>query len=378
MGQGTRSVSDKKAKTDTVEFPVTPETLTDFTDQIVNTVKHKQCLTYVFPQFFGGERAWIRFILDTNYTDIRTKLEEHKLVYFEPIEALEESKLGFFSAFYQSLSDNSDLNNDDLSFNQLWAKIDETVESIIKKQNLVIFITKLNSFKSFDAEYGNKLYCLWRKRKDKLSFVTTLSPENFEEFVNTSAGEFSETLLENVTYIQKLSSHDIEHTISHWETKLNTNFIPKQKQLIIKYSDGSPFKAKVLCQNLAVYKPGKDLADDLEIYMQKIISSRFSIKTQRKKLEYNETEGTIYLGSQIYGTHLTPSEYDILKLLIQKAPNLINRDEIADILWGKNQFERYSDWAIDKLISNLRKKIEETGYTVITSKGRGFYLSPLS
>ena len=53
---------------------------------------------------------------------------------------------------------------------------------------------------------------------------------------------------------------------------------------------------------------------------------------------------------------LTPKEFDILALLIERAGEVISRDEICDRLWGREVY--VTQRVIDTHIAALRKKIE--------------------
>ncbi|MBM3209246.1 winged helix-turn-helix domain-containing protein [Candidatus Shapirobacteria bacterium] len=54
---------------------------------------------------------------------------------------------------------------------------------------------------------------------------------------------------------------------------------------------------------------------------------------------------------------------------------VISRDEIAEILWGKESYDKYSDWSIDQMISQLRKKLNQLGISpksLQTIRDRGY------
>lgn len=70
----------------------------------------------------------------------------------------------------------------------------------------------------------------------------------------------------------------------------------------------------------------------------------------------------------------TRQEYLIMKLFLAAPNKLFSRDDIGDTLWGKQSYDKYSDWAIDQLMSKLRKKLEQLGMraSLITVKGRGY------
>lgn len=71
----------------------------------------------------------------------------------------------------------------------------------------------------------------------------------------------------------------------------------------------------------------------------------------------------------------TKNEYAVLELLVKQDEHIVSRDEIAITLWGEEHLEKYSDWAIDKTISLIRKKLIAVGLSegnIVTVKKRGF------
>lgn len=65
----------------------------------------------------------------------------------------------------------------------------------------------------------------------------------------------------------------------------------------------------------------------------------------------------------------------IFSTFINSKNKLISKDQIAEIIWGENYDEFYSDWTIDQTVSRFRKKIEKLGITpeaLTTIKGKGY------
>ena len=84
----------------------------------------------------------------------------------------------------------------------------------------------------------------------------------------------------------------------------------------------------------------------------------------------------LYLGSVDLSQKLTPLEHKILTRLYEQKNRVVKREEVAKIIWGKDEDDRYSDWAIDKTISRLRQKLDlyTNLYRIITKKKSGFML----
>ncbi len=98
-------------------------------------------------------------------------------------------------------------------------------------------------------------------------------------------------------------------------------------------------------------------------------------KLPPQKLVYDLKTNKLYYGSQSCESRFTFQEYKLLCYFITHATELISRDQVGAVLWGRNYVEKYSDWSIDKIISNLRKKLDALGFpsqNLSTLKKRGF------
>jgi len=91
-------------------------------------------------------------------------------------------------------------------------------------------------------------------------------------------------------------------------------------------------------------------------------------------LGMEEKSGLITFNGQTIEEKFTSQEYSLLRMFMSKANKLCTRDNISETLWGKESFEKYSNWAIDQIISKLRKKLRAMGVKdgLITVRGRGY------
>nr|MBP9818058.1 winged helix-turn-helix transcriptional regulator [Candidatus Shapirobacteria bacterium] len=64
-------------------------------------------------------------------------------------------------------------------------------------------------------------------------------------------------------------------------------------------------------------------------------------------------------------------------MLYGKKDVVVSRNEIGELLWTKDTEDKYSDWAIDQIMSKIRKKIGDVGEqrVIKTVKGQGFVFS---
>ena len=74
--------------------------------------------------------------------------------------------------------------------------------------------------------------------------------------------------------------------------------------------------------------------------------------------------------------HFSKSQRKVLKHLKQNSGKIVTKDDIAQVIWGKNWEDRYSDWAIDQLMHTLREKMTTSQIPgkIITKKGEGVIL----
>lgn len=73
-------------------------------------------------------------------------------------------------------------------------------------------------------------------------------------------------------------------------------------------------------------------------------------------------------------SELTQNEERILTILKDNRGAVVSRDIIAKTMWGSNYLEKYSEWAIEKVISRIRKKLnaQKSELKLITYKSDGY------
>jgi len=75
--------------------------------------------------------------------------------------------------------------------------------------------------------------------------------------------------------------------------------------------------------------------------------------------------------------YLSGQELIAFTLFKKHEEEIVSKDLLAEVIWGEDWEEKYSDWAIDKLVSNIRKKLSKHDYPqqLKTIRGRGVMLS---
>lgn len=92
--------------------------------------------------------------------------------------------------------------------------------------------------------------------------------------------------------------------------------------------------------------------------MTTILDKQFAGKLAKESYEYLQKLGYPPKENIKKPKNLTNKEEKVFDILFAKKNNLVTFDEIADAIWTKNEIdEKYSEYAITKLIERLKKKL---------------------
>ena len=87
----------------------------------------------------------------------------------------------------------------------------------------------------------------------------------------------------------------------------------------------------------------------------------------------------MHLGQVDVSERLSPSEFKLMKYLIQNKEKLCSKDEIINSVWDDQKSQDgVTDQALDQIFYRLRKKIEQDPANpryIHTIKGKGYRLS---
>lgn len=105
-----------------------------------------------------------------------------------------------------------------------------------------------------------------------------------------------------------------------------------------------------------------------------LISDSLTQKKETPDLEIDFNTGEIHKEGCRLSSLLTEKELQIVKYLLDHRFRITTREEIAKIIWADKYLDEYSDWAIAKAISRIRKKIDDKKpyRYFVTIKNKGF------
>ena len=148
---------------------------------------------------------------------------------------------------------------------------------------------------------------------------------------------------------------------------------PAEQNVLIKLSKGEvadlPAGRQEFLERVELVKSGAINIPLFEDFVKKL-------KKVKQTIIYDESKNEILKGQDNLTDILTPSEFKLLRFLIQNKNRVCEKEEIINAVWkdSKTQ-EGVTDQALDQIIYRLRKKVEEDPNNPIfitTSKGRGF------
>ena len=297
----------------------------------------------------------------------------------------------------------------------------QELETVARKKKIVL-VVYLGQSEKVDTEFLLFISRLRNKLGWRFSYCLFL---NTRFLFQSSQTELIDNIVRQ-TAIPVLPRYpqDIYVVIENYEKRWRKKLPKTQKDNIVKFSGGNPGLIKALflqaLENPNWNKP--DLLDERLFYrLQEIISDlpqsylpmltsrpktredklihallvRYGyvvkhnggyqaftplldefIRTYAQKIPNPKIERTDAADQELL--ELTKSQRTVLSYLKTKPGELVTRDALAQLLWGENWADRYSDWAIDQLLSVLREKLVKLRFKgkIVTKKGEGIIYLP--
>ncbi|KKR29774.1 hypothetical protein A2715_00825 [Candidatus Woesebacteria bacterium RIFCSPHIGHO2_01_FULL_39_32] len=446
-------------------YPVTPETLHKYAEDIFAPVRRGECVTTVWVPM-AGRRMWNKFINENIYLFEKElpHYDKYLLVYIEPLDLTEESLAGYIrlmaKSFIEVATNNENVKNDkiqkyteifdddkatySLLLTNLKHLLKETTDSGLE---IVFFVGEFDELTFANTIFYNNLKSLWSQLYPRLHYIF-LMRERVTRKENISLwGELNEAILQNIVYVPLAQDKDVDYWIDNFSSHYSFKINEKQKQVLKKLCGGHPYMLKVAVRVINKHKDDNLSGDELEDFLldyyelrsvsrgildvrsdkeRKLLltiakGSEFNVEDHKEYIKFfeklglvkkddkgqyhlfgklfedavlgteepkeshsstetngdlnlDENTGAILFKGKTVEERFTRQEYSILTAFLQNEGKLLTRDDAGAVLWGKESYEKYSDWAIDQLISKLRKKLNELGVKdkLSTVRGKGY------
>ncbi len=301
--------------------------------------------------------------------------------------------------------------------------------SIEKELTVVFLLDRFNTYiPSVSSTFFNNLRILRNRAKYRFSCVFSLERPLSDVLETTVYTEFYEFIAENTLYLSLFNSTSNEFRLSYLEKISNKSLSENIKKELIRLTGGHGkllrIGAEVILaedvepKNLTTFLLNKKgiLTTLLEIWNiltpveQKAIThdaksfpnDSYVVKSglvktgiiqiplfekmiptfpqpETEKLSYVPETNEILLGNESLTEKFSPSEFRLLRFLMQQNERICEKEEIIEAVWREEQSrEGVTDQALDQIIYRLRKKIEQDPNNpahIMTIKGRGYKFS---
>lgn len=151
---------------------------------------------------------------------------------------------------------------------------------------------------------------------------------------------------------------------------------PKEQQILL----GQQAKSMNQEENSYLVKSHLIEQNTIAIPLFERALPQFGTLKPQEEISFDPHKNAFFKGKEELTEKLSPSEFRLLKFLLDNAGRVCTKDEIIDAVW-KDQATRegVTDQALDQVIYRLRKKIEEDPNNpqhLRTVKGQGYRLTP--
>lgn len=363
-------------------YPLTKRTTEVFFKCLFNPLTKGESSTFRVAGRIGGGKALTDFMIRNvdelgKSVGINVLSTKFRFVYIDADHINKGSNLDYFLLIYSNICASLNVDEADLSsmtYHQVVSFVRNIVDKAIKKYNLIFILRGINYLEFSDRFLWSNVRSL-RLDSQRVNFIFVVYDNAPLQIEDPRFERIYDLMIRNVVNFESINDKDIQYSIKRWEYILDTRFTSKEIAAITEVSKGNCFLLKSCCAALA-NKSGR-------VDPTQYLLCRNEIKdiTRRKKLgshlKVDTSTGTIFVGNRNIGRVFSSSELKILLLLVKNRGLIVNKEDIADEIWGYEVSEKYSEGAITQLIWRIKKKlsaIEGVNTSITSVHGRGYIL----
>lgn len=210
-------------------------------------------------------------------------------------------------------------------------------------------------------------------------------------------------LTSHIVPVKPLDKQNTKFLINDFETSYKQKINDNKKELIFKYSGGNPglikaFYLQIINNDKWVHPDYTDLQltrrlDDIlnELNEEQLkaicgVEIDVDILNELKYYGYLNSNNEVFSLALIeyisrknmFGTKtieaFSTSQRKLFEYFELHANTILTRQDVANVLWNDMEDTSYSDWALDRFISNFRKALDTTKLKrkLETKKGEGY------
>lgn len=284
----------------------------------------------------------------------------------------------------------------------LWLKFLPSVQFVFLNREEIATDEKISKFGDLnEVLLQNVLYIpIFREEMDYLiSRITSRFERDFsqeeKELLKNLCGPHPYMIKVASRFISRFNGKKIElkkiedQLLNHFEMNAVGRGIlevqtKKSKEVLKKLAQGdqniSSLEGSILDRLGLIYKNNTGQWKIFGKIFKNVCLAKKGLAFRGKKeggLVFEPKVGAILFQGRPIEEKFTTQEYNVLTSFLKESDVLKTRDNIGEVLWGEESYEKYSNWAIDQLISKLRKKLKKIGAKgkIITVRGRGYKLT---
>lgn len=370
----------------------------------------------------GGIREKMKYFI--NKIDYYgSSLGKTIFVYLDPNDLGEDSPEGYFDTMATFID------NKEIICQKSLGALKEKITKCLEDNCHLIFILGYFHKLNYPTAFFNSLVGLHQMNRQKVSFIFASAENIFNEEGFSRFGELRELLVQNIVYFPVLPYDDAFFVLKNLSLRYGYRVSENKEKLIINLAGGHPTLI-LLCLRIFAGCGEISAKDTLSYVSQKpeikiILESIWeSFNADEKNLLLQiahrrgivdghslrhlqnlgvvnnglifsslldafiregdskpvamhvlEEDRQILIGGQSPKVRISGRDYKLLAAFSKKPGRIISRDEVAEILWDKLSYDKYSDWAIDRAIYSLRRKLQKFGVSsdiLQTVKGLGY------
>lgn len=246
-------------------------------------------------------------------------------------------------------------------------------ETVNQGKEVVFVVDEIDHLSLQD--YSKFVKLLFTKTKlNQRRIHTIINICNREKFENLIAkNPFLFSLSNHVENIKPISDELLDTYIQKKAKVFNVQIDKTDVKTLKKYTGGILFLTKELIRH---YPHEGNINAKLKIIWDRLSSSnkqlllKMGLKIFSNKLSVLELDT-----KKLQDKYFSERELKIFQYFTKNNGVLTDKESVAKLVWGKDYYDYYSDWAIDQIISRLRRNMIKCNIdsdNLKTVKGKGY------
>lgn len=351
---------------------------------------------------YCGKGSFLRTMIETN-KEFTTKLSGNYDLHFVFIDAYfeetdeEKYKKYIFRQLAHTINKAKDIKLDDL--NDEITVIENFIRNLRDNEKIIIVLFGIEGYVKKFPTITNVLKMLYHNTRNinntptpKLSFLFISTPMFFKI---PQLFDIQSITHQNIFYFDRLNNDELDYIRKRFEANGIFSIDDSSHNNISKISGGHYYIYKTIAKNYAEGMVNLDLNEiknnpQINTALNKIYQSLLNFSGSDLAI-LNEplfekiglTQNHQFISplfsinpvNVLNQQELTAQELLVYEFLLENFRKIITKEKLAKKIWGNTWVDNYSEQALDKLISRLRKKLDKS-FRLTVIRNKGIRLSP--